>query len=134
VIEGFYGAPWTRAERFALFDSMVAWKLNTYLYAPKDDLKHRAEWREVYSAAEAETLAELIRACQARGLRFMFALSPGLDMRFSHEAELACLRARFAQMLALGCEHFALLFDDIPDRMHAEDRERWDRSPPRNAT
>ena len=42
VIEGFYGAPWTRAERFALFDWMVAWKLNTYLYAPKDDLKHRA--------------------------------------------------------------------------------------------
>ena len=104
---------------------MVAWKLNTYLYAPKDDLKHRAQWRENYSAAEAETLAELIRACQVRGLRFIYALSPGLDIRFSQEAELACLRARFEQMLALGCEHFALLFDDIPDRMHAEDRERW---------
>jgi protein O-GlcNAcase/histone acetyltransferase len=125
VIEGFYGAPWTRAERLALCDSMVAWKLNTYLYAPKDDLKHRVEWREIYSAAEADSLAELIQACRARGLRFIYALSPGLDIRFSQEAELACLRARFEQMLALGCEHFALLFDDIPDRMHAEDRERW---------
>jgi len=32
--------------------------LNTYLYAPKDDLKHRAIWRELYSASEAETLAK----------------------------------------------------------------------------
>ncbi len=89
VIEGFYGAPWSRAERFALFDWMVAWKLNTYLYAPKDDLKHRALWREKYSAAEAESLGELIWACKARGLRFIYALAPGLDIRFSREAELA---------------------------------------------
>ncbi len=125
VIEGFYGAPWTRAERLALFEWMVAWKLNTYLYAPKDDLKHRARWREDYSAAEAELLAELIRACQSRGLRFIYALSPGLDIRYSHEADWACLRARLDQLLGLGCEHFALLFDDIPDRLHPEDRERW---------
>ncbi len=42
VIEGFYGQPWTQAERFELFDWMASWGLNTYLYAPKDDLKHRA--------------------------------------------------------------------------------------------
>ena len=41
VIEGFYGEPWSLAERFELFDWMAAWGLNTYLYAPKDDLKHR---------------------------------------------------------------------------------------------
>ncbi len=28
------------------------WSLNTYLYGPKDDLKHRLLWREVYSAEE----------------------------------------------------------------------------------
>jgi beta-N-acetylglucosaminidase len=46
AIEGFYGQPWTHAERVALFDWLAAWGLNTYLYAPKDDLKHRALWRE----------------------------------------------------------------------------------------
>lgn len=126
VIEGFYGAPWTRTERFALFDWMVAWRLNTYLYAPKDDLKHRSLWRETYTPAQVESLGEVIWACKARGLRFIYALAPGLDIRFSRAEEMAHLQTRFEQMLALGCEHFALLFDDIPDQMHDEDRQRWD--------
>ena len=46
VIEGFYGQPWTGAERIQLFTWMATWGLNTYFYAPKDDLKHRALWRE----------------------------------------------------------------------------------------
>ena len=117
VIEGFYGQPWSHAERFELFDWMAGWGLNTYLYAPKDDLKHRAIWRERYSPEEADALGEVIRACQQRSLRFIYALSPGLDIRYSNEADRTCLRARFEQMLALGCQHFALLFDDIPDRM-----------------
>jgi len=125
VIEGFYGPPWSQAERLTLFGWMQAWGLNTYLYAPKDDLKHRALWREPYSAAEAEALAELNRACRRRQLRFIYALSPGLDLRFSEAAEQDRLKARCEQLLALGIEHFALLFDDIPDRMREEDRERF---------
>ncbi len=121
VIEGFYGQPWSPAERSELFDWMSGWGLNTYLYAPKDDLKHRAIWRELYSAEEAATLGEVIRACQQRGLRFIYALSPGLNIRYSEDAELVRLKKRFEQMLGLGCQHFALLFDDIPDRMKAED-------------
>jgi hypothetical protein len=125
VIEGFYGPPWSQAERFTLFDWMAAWKLNSYLYAPKDDLKHRAFWRELYTEAEAEGLRELIRGCTQRGLRFGYGLGPGLDIRFSSEAEIDLLRARFAQMLGLGCTRFVLLFDDIPDRMDPEDRRRF---------
>jgi protein O-GlcNAcase/histone acetyltransferase len=121
VIEGFYGEPWSLAERFELFDWMAEWGLNTYLYAPKDDLKHRSLWRELYSATEAAALGEVIRAAQQRGLRFIYALSPGLDIRYSSEAELLHLKKRFEQMLALGCQHFALLFDDIPEQMAAED-------------
>jgi len=124
VIEGFYGQPWSPAERFELFDWMAGWGLNTYLYAPKDDLKHRASWRELYSAAEAATLGAVVRACAQRGLRFIYALSPGLDIRYSDAAELIQLKKRFEQMLALGCQHFALLFDDVPDRLAAEDLKR----------
>lgn len=32
------------------------WGLNTYLYAPKDDYKHRMFWRELYSVEEAGNL------------------------------------------------------------------------------
>ena len=121
VIEGFYGQPWSPAERFELFDWMAGWGLNTYLYAPKDDLKHRAIWRELYTTSESAMLGEVIRACKQRSLRFIYALSPGLDIRYSDEADLVQLKKRFEEMLGLGCQHFALLFDDIPDRMAAED-------------
>lgn len=125
VIEGFYGPPWSQAERGQLFDQMAAWGLNTYLYAPKDDLKHRALWREMYSEPEAAALGELIAACKARKLRFIYALSPGLDIRYSRKDDLKILQERFAQIVELGCENFALLLDDIPDRMHEEDARHW---------
>jgi len=125
VIEGFYGPPWTQSERFELFDWMVRWGLNTYFYAPKDDLNQRAVWRELYPTVEAEALGQLIQACRQRNLRFIYALSPGLDIRYSAASELEQLKKRFDQMLALGCQNFSLLFDDIPDRMHAEDSERF---------
>src|SRR6266540_2849529 len=102
VIEGFYGPPWNEEERFELFDLMAAWGLDTYLYAPKDDLKHRAAWRESYPAEEMASLDRLIHRCQARRIRFIYALSPGLDIRYSEAGELECLQKRFEQMLASG--------------------------------
>ena len=83
VIEGFYGQPWSAADRAELFDWMAAWGLNTYLYAPKDDLKHRALWREPYLPEEAAPLHDLIQRCRQRGLRFIHALGPGLDIRYN---------------------------------------------------
>lgn len=125
AIEGFYGTPWTSSERVELFDWMAAWGLNTYVYAPKDDLHHRALWREPYGAEEANRLRSLIEACRARNLRFVYGLSPGLDIHYGREAELDCLRERLEQMIALGCGDFSLLFDDIPDAMNRDDRDRW---------
>lgn len=125
VIEGFYGQPWTRAERFQLFDWMQAWGLNTYLYAPKDDPHHRSIWREPYGPVMRAELEELIRSCLDRGIRFIHAIGPGLDIRYSDPTDLAALQGRFGQLLEMGCRDFCLLFDDIPDRMRPEDRERW---------
>ena len=125
VIEGFYGQPWSQSERFELFDWMRRWGLNTYLYAPKDDLKHRAIWRQRYSAAEEKPLRALIQACKRRKLRFIYGLSPGLDIGYGKPGDVVALRRRFEQMIALGCQNFSLLFDDIPDHMNPEDLKRW---------
>jgi protein O-GlcNAcase/histone acetyltransferase len=125
AIEGFYGQPWNQAERLELFDWMADWGLNTYLYAPKDDLKHRFNWREAYSESESAMLGQLISACHQRRLHFIYALSPGLDIRYGAQTDVDQLLRRFEQMLALGCRHFALLFDDIPDHLTVEDRRHW---------
>ena len=115
VIEGFYGRPWTIGERVELFDWMAAFGLTTYLYAPKDDLKHRAVWREPYTGDEAEMMAGLVCDAGTRGLQFVFAIGPGLDIRMSSDADRACLWARVDQMIALGCRHFAPVSRRIED-------------------
>jgi protein O-GlcNAcase/histone acetyltransferase len=125
VIEGFYGKPWNAAERAELFDWIARWGLNTYFYAPKDDLHHRALWREPYSAAGAGELGDLLAACRRRQIRFVYALSPGLDIRYSDPAEIDRICERFEQLHAVGAEHFSLLFDDIPGDLASEDRARW---------
>lgn len=35
------------------------WGLNAYLYAPKDDYKHRMYWRDLYSLEEAGEASEI---------------------------------------------------------------------------
>jgi len=125
VVEGFYGQPWTSAQRLTLFERMERWGLNTYFYAPKDDLKHRALWRHVYEAAELASLQKLIQACRAHGIRFFYGLSPGLDIRFADPVECSTIRERFVQLMDAGCTDFALLFDDLPGRLSDEDQARF---------
>jgi len=125
VIEGFYGPPWSEAERTEVLGWMRQWGLNTYFYGPKDDLHHRIFWRTPYADADVAVIGRLIRACQDHGIRFIYALGPGLDVRYNDPSDREALRARFAQLLELGCQDFCLLFDDIPDRMHPGEMERW---------
>src|SRR5947208_15724732 len=101
VIEGFYGRPWSARQRRQLFGWMQAWDLNTYLYAPKDDLKHRVRWRELYEGTAASELQALVADCQARPLNFVYALAPGLDIRYADEREQVHLKEKLAQLMAL---------------------------------
>lgn len=113
VVEGFYGRPWSMDQRRVLFQWMQQWGLNTYLYGPKDDLKHRLLWREVYSSDEEAQLRTLMVEAERRGLTFVYALSPGQDIVFSSASDLSLLKRKLRQVSELGCRAFALLFDDI---------------------
>jgi protein O-GlcNAcase/histone acetyltransferase len=125
VVEGFYGTPWTSAERSQVFEWMASGGLNAYLYAPKDDLLHRALWRQPYEEPAAAELRRLIEAARARGVAFIYGLSPGLDIQYGSDADRARLLDRYDQMRSLGCRHVALLFDDIPERLDDGALERW---------
>ena len=57
VIEGFYGPPWSHADRLWLVERIGSWGMNRYVYAPKDDPLHRAEWRTPYSAERLDEFA-----------------------------------------------------------------------------
>ncbi|XP_034041644.1 protein O-GlcNAcase [Thalassophryne amazonica] len=123
VVEGFYGRPWTMEQRKELFRRQQKWGLNTYLYAPKDDYKHRMFWRELYSVEEAEQLMTLIGAAKEHGVEFIYAISPGLDITFSNQKEVSALKRKLDQVSHFGCKSFALLFDDIDHNMCPADKE-----------
>lgn len=125
VVEGFYGRPWSAGQRHTLFGWMRRWRMNTYLYAPKDNLKHRTCWREPYDGAEAHALKSLIHDCHSHGLNFVYAIAPGLDISYSSLMDLRALQRRTGQLLRLGCRNFALLFDDIPPALRQADAKRF---------
>ncbi|XP_059468397.1 protein O-GlcNAcase isoform X2 [Neocloeon triangulifer] len=123
VVEGFYGRPWTSEQRKDLFVKMKKWGMDSYLYAPKDDYKHRAYWRDLYSVEEAEHLTALVSAAKESGITFYYAISPGLDITYSSVKEVAALKRKLEQVSQFGCQAFALLFDDIEPEMSEADKE-----------
>jgi hyaluronoglucosaminidase len=113
TIEGFYGPPWTTEERLDQLAFYGRFKLNTYVYAPKDDPYHRADWRDLYPPDALADLARLVEAAQDNHVTFTFALSPGLSICYSDPTDLSALTAKFDALYAIGVRSFALALDDI---------------------
>ena len=113
VVEGFYGTPWSHEVRLSLIDFYGKFKLNSYLYGPKDDPYHSSpNWREPYPAKEAANIKELVEACNRNRVDFVWAIHPGLDIQWN-ETDYANLLNKFELMYGLGVRSFAIFFDDI---------------------
>ncbi|MBQ9478849.1 MAG: beta-N-acetylglucosaminidase domain-containing protein, partial [Selenomonadaceae bacterium] len=102
VIEGFYGQPWSHQQRLELMSFCREHNLNAYIYAPKDDPYHRAQWREPYPDDQLERLRELIGAADRNGVEFIFAVSPGLDLDYS-DADIQSMLDKLSSVYDLGC-------------------------------
>lgn len=119
IVEGFYGNPWTHEERLAQLRFYGENKLNTYIYAPKDDPYHRAKWREAYPKSKMAGMQELINTAIANKVEFVFAISPGNDISFDGakgEKDFAALIKKFESLYAMGVRSFAVFYDDITDK------------------
>ena len=125
VIEGFYGPPWLPGERKDLLGQLHQHGLNSYFYGPKDDLHHRTLWRECYAPEELIWLSDIADDCRRHQIRLIYGLAPGLDIEYSNPTELELLKGRIQQLLGIGIRIFAILFDDIPDRLSSADEKRW---------
>ena len=118
-IEGYYGNPWSTQDRINLMNWSGYYKLNSYFYAPKDDLKHNKMWRELYSDEEINTkIKPLAEAGNASKCRFVFALHPFQSdpIRFNtdenYNADLKVLQDKFKQTIEVGVRQIAILADD----------------------
>jgi hypothetical protein len=122
LVEGFYGTPWTHEQRLDQVHFAARHGLNTYVYAPKDDPYHRAQWRRPYPPDDRDRLAEVAAVAAKEGIRFVVALAPALSMRYGEAAEHELLHVKVESLWTAGVRHFALLFDDIPD-FRRDDRD-----------
>jgi hyaluronoglucosaminidase len=126
VIEGFYGPPYTHADRLWLVDRLGAWGMNRYVYAPKDDPLHRAQWRDPYPADALREFAELVERGHAVGVEVGFAVSPGLTIEYASSDDVRALQAKFRGFQSLGARFLCLALDDVPTALlHVGDQARF---------
>ena len=113
VVEGFYGTPWSHEVRMSLIDIYGKYKMNAYLYGPKDDPYHSCpNWRLPYPEKEAQNIKELIAACNRNRVDFVWAIHPGQDIKWNEE-DYQNLLNKCTWMYNLGVRSFAVFFDDI---------------------
>jgi hyaluronoglucosaminidase len=113
LIEGYYGRPWTWAERADQAAFMGRHGFDFYIYAPKADAHLRKRWREPWPAATRAAVEAFAGQCRAAGVRFGVGLSPFEIYRDFGEDAQAALAAKLAELDGVGVEILGILFDDM---------------------
>jgi hyaluronoglucosaminidase len=126
VIEGFYGPPYAHVDRLWLIERLGAWGMNRYVYAPKDDPLHRAQWRTPYAPDLLREFAEMAECGHRAGVEVGFAVSPGLTIEYASATDVRALQAKFRSFADLGARFFCLALDDVPTTLlHHGDQMRF---------
>ncbi|MBQ4614808.1 MAG: beta-N-acetylglucosaminidase domain-containing protein [Akkermansia sp.] len=127
VVEGYYGAPWSFESRCSIFRFMGRNKMNTYIYAPKDDPYHHGDGcYQPYPAAKAAELRDLVQYAHKHHVRFVWAIHPANTVKW-HENDgknqLNALCDKLQQMYDLGVRNFGVLVDDSSGEIGKPERQ-----------
>ena len=126
-IEGFYGPTWENGKRLSVMKLMAAYGMNTFFYAPKDDIYHRAKWRELYPENELAQLKNLFESACENFLDFHWTIGPGLTYRYTSDEDFTLLINKIKSVYSIGVRNFGLLLDDIPwDFQYDDDKASFD--------
>jgi hypothetical protein len=113
LIEGFYGRPWSWAERADSIAFLAPRGYGFYIYAPKADVHLRRRWREPFPDETLRSLRALAEHCAELGVRFGVGLSPYELYRGFDAAAKADLARKLAELTEIGVTDLAILFDDM---------------------
>ncbi|MGN0335652.1 MAG: beta-N-acetylglucosaminidase domain-containing protein [Lachnospiraceae bacterium] len=122
-VEGFYGYPWSFEDRLGLMEDCGEFKMNTYIYAPKDDPYHRNQWRELYPEEEAENIRKLAEAGHRTNVSFCWSVHPGNGFNYNTDDDYNALIAKFEQLYSLGVRQFGISYDDLGGSDYYRGRE-----------
>lgn len=113
VIEGFYGVMWSDSEREKLIQTLAKYQLGMYVYAPKNEPKHRERWREDYTDEEMIRFSELNKKTNKYGVDFYYAISPFIDFEYGDSKDFDILLTKLERFSKYGFKNFAIFADDI---------------------
>lgn len=112
-VEGFYGYPWSWDGRLKLMQDSSKYKANTYIYAPKDDPYHRAQWRELYPEDQLKELQKLAEEGKKDNMSFCWSVHPGDGFNYYTDDDYNALIRKFEQLYDAGVRQFGISYDDL---------------------
>lgn len=122
-IEGYYGIPWSDENRISLMKFASQFKMNAYIFAPKDDPYHRDQWEELYPVEKLQELKRLAEVGNQTKCRFVWTIAPLMEVaKRAQEGEdvmpllaekTAILLEKFQQLYEIGVRQFGVLGDDV---------------------
>ncbi|MBR5455526.1 MAG: beta-N-acetylglucosaminidase domain-containing protein [Bacteroidaceae bacterium] len=123
LVEGYYGNPYSEADRMGLLKMFGEMKMNVYIYGPKDDAYHKSKWREEYPAELGKKITEYANFAKANKIEFMWAIHPGEDIQWN-DTDRANIVNKLKAMCALGVRSFAVFWDDLwgDDGTHGDEQ------------
>ncbi len=124
-IEGYYGRLLSWDQRAFLLDHLHAEKLNTYVYAPKEDPYHRRLWKKPYPREWRTHMTRCMRQAAELKIRFVPCVAPGLSFDYRSSADYRLLLAKLRMFLDLGADTVAILMDDIPETLDEKHRKHF---------
>ncbi len=114
-IEGYYGIPWSVEDRISLMEFGGDFKMNIYIFAPKDDEYHNSNWRTLYPDDKLEDIREMVAAGTASKCRFAWAIHPFMHDKITsanYNESLQIVKNKFQQLYDAGVRQFVISADD----------------------
>ena len=81
-IEGYYGRLLSWKHRELIIKSLYKNNMNTYFYAPKEDIYHRLCWKKNYSKSWRLNFRKFTDISKKNKIDIIAGLAPGLDFNF----------------------------------------------------